>query len=159
MLGVTSGLYLFALNNRDGGSPPDSQQGNEFSRQLRKPSILVVDDQHLIADTTMAVLNLSGFHAERAYSGQSALETAAKLKPDYLLSDIVMPGMNGVDLAISVRKQLPNTVIILISGQAGVTDLLRDAKVGGYDFDLLAKPMHPEKLVEYLKRKAPQFWK
>lgn len=159
MNGITSELYLFALKNVAGSIPPESEQGSEFSRELGKPTILVVDDQHLIADTTMAVLNLCGFRAERAYSGQDALEAALKLKPDYLLSDVVMPGMNGVDLAIAVHKQLPRTTIILISGQAGVTDLLRNANMGGYDFDLLSKPMHPEKLVEYLKRKAPHLWK
>jgi len=121
-------------------------------------TVLVVDDQHLIADTTMAVLNLSGFRAERAYNGQMAMEMALRLRPDYLLSDIVMPEMNGVELAIEVRKQLPRTVIVLISGQAGVTDLLREAIRDGYDFDLLAKPMHPEKLTEYLKQKAPHLW-
>lgn len=159
MLGSTPPLYLFSLNESTNGIPPDEREGAEFSRQRRKPTILVVDDQHLIADTTMAVLNMSGFCAERAYNGESALETALKLRPDYLLSDVVMPGMNGVDLAISVRKELPRTVIILISGQAGVADLLRDANLGGYHFDLLAKPMHPEKLLEYLKGKAPHLWK
>jgi FixJ family two-component response regulator len=69
-----------------------------------------------------------------------------------------MPGITGVDLAIGVRNQLPATVIVLISGQAGITDLLRQARNGGYEFNLLAKPIHPEKLLEYLKRKAPHFW-
>ncbi len=159
MLGSTSELYLFSLKDSQSGIVPDGQGDGESSRQVRKPTILVVDDQHLIADTTMAVLNLSGFRAERAYSGQTALQTALELRPDYLLSDIVMPGMNGVDLAMAVRKYLPRTVIVLISGQAGVADLLHEAKMGGYDFDLLAKPMHPEKLTEYLKGKAPHLWK
>jgi len=58
-----------------------------------------------------------------------------------------------------VHNQLPATIIVLLSGQAGISDLLRQAKERGYEFSLLAKPIHPEKLVEYLKLKGPQFWK
>jgi CheY-like chemotaxis protein len=158
MLEIRSELYLFSYEDVLKGIAADEQEDTGISERLRKPTILVVDDQHLIADTTTMVLNQAGFRAERAYNGQSALELALKLKPDYLLTDIVMPGMNGVDLAISVRNQLPATVIVLISGQAGVTDCLRKARDQGYEFNLLAKPIHPEKLLEYLKQTAPHFW-
>lgn len=124
-----------------------------------KPTILVVDDEHMIADTTAAVLNLFGFDARRAYSGSSAFELALQLKPNYLLTDIMMPGTNGIDLAMAVREHLPDTLIVLISGQAGTFDMLRDAAEKGYEFSLLAKPIHPEKLSEYLKSKAPELWK
>jgi CheY-like chemotaxis protein len=159
MLEITSELYLFSHEDVLKSIAAEEQDGAGISRQLRKPTILVVDDQQMIANTTTMVLNQSGFRAECAYNGQSALERALNLKPDYLLTDIVMPGMNGVDLAICVRNQLPATVIVLISGQAGITDLLREAKDGGHEFNLLAKPIHPEKLLEYLKKKAPRLWK
>jgi CheY-like chemotaxis protein len=159
MLGITAELYLFSHDDVLKSIAAEEQESTEISRGLRKPTVLVVDDQQMIADTTTLVLNQSGFRAERAYGGQSALQMALNLKPDYLLTDIVMPGMNGVELAICVRRQLPATVIVLFSGQAGITDLLREAKDGGYEFNLLAKPIHPEKLLEYLKRKAPHFWK
>lgn len=121
--------------------------------EATKPTILVVDDQQLLADTTAEILNQSGFRASRAYGGHSALEIARKLKPDYLLTDILMPGMNGVELAITVSKELPKTRIVLFSGQAGITDILRQAKEDGYVFELLAKPIHPEKLVERFRLK------
>lgn len=159
MLGINPELYLFSDNNLVKGTSAEEQEDSDVSRRQRRPSILVVDDQQVIADTTMLVLNRSGFRAERAYSSQSGLEMALKLRPDYLLTDIVMPGMNGIDLAIRVRRELPSTVIVLISGQAGVTDLLRTAKQSGHEFNLLAKPIHPEKLLEYLKHKAPHLWK
>jgi len=124
------------------------------TRSNSKPTILVVDDQHLIADTTREVLNRSGFKAVSAYNGHSALELAAKLKPDYLLSDVLMPGMNGVELAIAIQKEIPKTKIVLFSGQAGITDIVSKAKADGHTFDLLAKPIHPEKLLEHLKRKT-----
>lgn len=158
MLGIMSDLYLFSHDDVLKGIGAEEQESAEISRLLRKPTILVVDDQQMLADTTTMVLNQSGFRAHRAYSGQSALEMALDLKPDYLLTDVLMPGMNGVDLAICVRNQLPATVIVLISGQAGITDLLHQAKEGGYEFNLLAKPVRPEKLLEYLRRMAPHLW-
>jgi CheY-like chemotaxis protein len=158
MLEIRSVLYLFSHEDALKAIRAVEQNTAETSRRLRKPTILVVVDQHLIADTTRMVLSQSGFHAECAYGGQSALEMALKLKPDYLLTDIVMPGMHGVDLAIHVRNQLPATIIVLLSGQAGITDLLREAKDGGYEFNLLAKPIHPEKLLDYLKQRAPHLW-
>ena len=114
------------------------------------PTVLVVDDEETLANTTVEILNLSGFCAFVAYDGQTALELAAKLHPDILLTDVVMPGMNGVELAVALSKLLPKTRILLISGQAGTIDLLERARLEGYSFDLIAKPIHPLKLVEQL---------
>ena len=117
------------------------------------PSILVVDDEVKLADTMTAILNISGFCAFTAYEGRSALEIAEEIQPDYLLTDVVMPEMNGVELAIAVRRIRPETTILLFSGQAGTIDLLEDARSSGYSFEVLEKPMHPVRLIEHLKRK------
>src|SRR5690349_9346586 len=61
--------------------------------------VLVVDDDMRIADTTAEVLQTAGFDARAAYTGESALNIAANFRPDCLLSDVVMSGMNGVELA------------------------------------------------------------
>jgi CheY-like chemotaxis protein len=116
------------------------------------PSILIVDDESRLADTMTEILNISGFCAFTAYEGSEALKLAEEIQPDYLLTDVVMPGMNGVELAIAVRKMRPETNILLFSGQAGTIDLLEDARRAGYSFDVLEKPMHPVRLIEHLKR-------
>lgn len=118
----------------------------------KHPSILVVDDEVILADTVAEILNISGFCAFSAYDASTALQIAKELEPDYLLSDVMMPGMNGVDLAIHVRKLFPEMAILLFSGQAGVTDLLEVAREQGYAFELVEKPMHPVRLIERLKR-------
>lgn len=116
------------------------------------PSILVVDDEERLANTMTEILNISGFCAFTAYEGKSALQIAEEVQPDYLLTDVVMPEMNGVELAIEVRRKLPQTKILLFSGQAGITDLLEEARAAGHDFEVLEKPMHPVRLIEHLKR-------
>jgi DNA-binding NtrC family response regulator len=63
----------------------------------------------------------------------------------------MMPGMNGVDLAVAIKKMYPGTKILLFSGQAGITDILEGSKAEGFEFPLLAKPVHPSKLLEGLR--------
>ena len=117
--------------------------------------VLVVDDNMRIADTTAEVLEQSGFEVRTAYSGESALQTAAGFAPDCLLSDVVMPGMSGVQLALAMFETHPTTRVVLMSGQVGISDVLDDAERQGLQFELLAKPIHPAKLIEYL-RKTPK---
>ena len=62
-----------------------------------------------------------------------------------------MPGMNGVELAIAMSKMFPAARILLFSGQAGISDILLDGHRQGFEFELIAKPIHPLKLIELLK--------
>lgn len=135
--------------------PPQSRTKNAESVKSRrkKVTVLVVDDERVIADTTKEILKRSGFDAHCAYDGQSGLELAMQLSPDFVLTDVVMPNMNGVQLAIALRKALPATEILLLSGQAGVTEILDRGRREGYSFELIAKPVHPEKLLERLGQK------
>ncbi|HXE09207.1 MAG TPA: response regulator [Acidobacteriaceae bacterium] len=130
--------------------PVSSEEGAEPRRERRR--VLVVDDQRLIADTLAEILANEGFEAVAAYDGWEALEQAARFRPDWLLSDVLMPRMNGVELAIAVQKNYPKTDILLFSGQAGISEILEDGHRRGYRFELMAKPVHPLKLVERLKR-------
>ncbi len=117
----------------------------------RLPKVLVVDDQELIADTITEILQGAGFQVVTAYDGWTALDIAARFKPDHLLTDVLMPRMNGVELAIAIRKMYPAAKILLFSGQAGISEILLEGKRQGFEFDLIAKPIHPLKLIDRLK--------
>ncbi|HEY6447196.1 MAG TPA: response regulator [Acidobacteriaceae bacterium] len=150
MLQMPGAWFAADGSNFDPGfSAPNEREST--SRETRKPRILVVDDEKRIADTVAEILNLSGFEAVAAYDGWSALEAAMRFRPDYLLSDVLMPRMNGAELAITIRQSQPATKILLFSGQAGVADILQSAQDRGYAFDLLAKPVHPARLIERLR--------
>ena len=112
-----------------------------------KPRVLVVDDERVIADTLAIILNQSGFHATAVYSGEKAVETAQTLKPDMVISDVIMNDLNGIEAAIQIRAMLPGCKILLFSGLPGSGDLLLEAQQQGYNFELLNKPVHPSKLL------------
>ena len=128
-----------------------SAGGGPTETQPARRKVLVVDDQKLIADTMTEILDAAGFHVMAAYDGWSALDIARRFHPDCLLSDVLMPRMNGVELAIAIQRMLPAARIILFSGQAGISEVLLAGKEQGFEFELIAKPIHPLKLIERLK--------
>jgi CheY-like chemotaxis protein len=107
------------------------------------PRVFVVDDEHVIASTLAAILKLHGYSAAFFTSPLEALAAARSRAPDLLISDVVMPGLSGVDLAIQIKAQCPECKILLFSGQATTQDLLKDARGQGHAFQLLQKPVDP----------------
>jgi DNA-binding response OmpR family regulator len=132
--------------------PDSAESENEAPHaQIGPRRVLVVDDQKLIADSLAEILRNQGFGAQAAYDGLDALDAASKFNPDCLLSDVLMPGMNGVELAIAMRMKNPKLTIFLISGQAGISDILEEGLRRGYQFELIPKPVHPLELVARLR--------
>lgn len=116
-----------------------------------KPKVLVVDDERVIADSLAMILNQSGFETRAVYSGEKALETAREFAPNMLITDVIMADLNGIDAAIQIRTMLPEIKILLFSGQAATADLLEKARAKGYEFEILAKPVHPQDLLSRLR--------
>jgi CheY-like chemotaxis protein len=118
------------------------------NRNLR---IIVIDDEELIADTVVEILKVEGFEATAVSSGSSAIELAKTWMPDIVLSDVIMPGVNGIDAGIKILEIVPGCKIILFSGQAATVDLLEKARGQGHHFEILAKPIKPEQLVSVIR--------
>jgi DNA-binding response OmpR family regulator len=140
----TDSLHEVPASGRDDGSGP------------YRPVVLVVDDESIIADTLAEILTRSGYEGIAAYDGDTALETALLRPPEMLITDVVLPAMSGIELAITVRRVFPECRIILFSGQASTADLLAAAREDGHQFTLLNKPLHPQDL---LKRVSEDFTK
>jgi CheY-like chemotaxis protein len=116
-----------------------------------RPRVLVVDDERVIADTLAIILNQAGFNASAVYTGISAVDVARSDSPDLIISDVIMPDMNGIEAAIQIREFLPACKILLFSGQAATADLLENARARGHEFEILAKPVHPQDLLAKLR--------
>src|SRR6185437_13815540 len=98
--------------------------------------IFIVDDEKVISDTLAAILRGSGYNARAFYDAESDLAACDTQQPDFVISDVCMPGMSGVDMAIVLKVRFPGCGILLFSGQAGTLDLLEAAHEMGYDFEL-----------------------
>ena len=143
---------LFSHDSREAIPSTASLADSDRAPVLAPTRILVVDDEPLIADTIVQILNRSGFIAEAAYGGREAIDTARRISPELILSDVLMPHVDGVEAAITIQKFLPDTRIVLFSGQAATVEILARARTRGYQFELLAKPLHPTQLIKHLRQ-------
>ena len=113
--------------------------------------VLVIDDDITVADTFAMVLNMDGFEATVAYSGETGVELARNREFEYLVTGVVMPQMNGIEAAIEICRLLPECKVLLVSGDNNSDALLQEALSRGYKFAILAKPVHPLVLFQTLR--------
>jgi DNA-binding NtrC family response regulator len=115
-----------------------------------KTRVLVVDNERMIADTLVLILKQNGFDASVAYSGEDAVHSALVLRPQIVLTDIIMGKMNGLEAAMLIADAVPNCKILLFSGQPATADLLVQARKDGHSFEVMAKPVHPDVILEQI---------
>lgn len=112
-------------------------------------NILILDDHVEVAQGLAEILDLSGYQVTMVHDGKSAVETYAAGSFDIGLFDVRMPGMNGVEAFMEVKRQRPDANIILMSGYAD-NELIEKALANGAA-GLLAKPFEPEDLLAKIK--------
>ncbi len=110
--------------------------------------ILIVDDEPVIADTLALIFRAAGYETFTAYNGVLGLDAARELVPNLVLTDVAMPGLDGVTMAMQICSLLPQVRVLLFSGQPETSDLLKNAKTKGFDFEMLQKPIHPEVIMQ-----------
>jgi CheY-like chemotaxis protein len=143
--------FLFSSSASNNRSDSSVATGDKTEAQSPAPRVLVVDDEKVIADTIVQILNRDGFIAEAAYGGEEAIEKARRHCPDLVLSDVLMPQVDGVEAAIAIRQHCPDARIILFSGQSATVEILARARERGHTFELLPKPIHPTQLIKHLR--------
>ena len=116
-----------------------------------RPRVFVVDDEPTIATTLGMILRQHGFDAQTFELPAEALHASRETAPDLLLTDVVMPLLSGIDLAIQMRAHCPCCKVLLFSGQPATSDLLVKARASGHSFEALAKPVPPAELLEKIR--------
>lgn len=116
-----------------------------------RPRVLVADDERVMAETLTIILRKKGFDAAAVYDGVEAIGKTRIWKPDLFVSDVVMPGRSSIDAAIRIRAEVPSCRVLLFSGMVVTSDLLRNTRTHGHDFEIFAKPIQPEVLLERLE--------
>src|SRR5690348_16655754 len=113
-------------------------------------SVLVVDDEALTLRTISRGLREEGFDVFTAASGEEALKTFAAEKPDLTLLDIVLPGIDGVEVLRQIKASSPNSIVLMMSAYHMVDRAVEAMKLGAYDY--LIKPFHLADMISTLRR-------
>jgi DNA-binding NtrC family response regulator len=119
-----------------------------MSQNRSQPRVFVVDDESVIATTLGMILREKGFEAHSFHLPVEALRASREMAPDLLITDVVMPLLSGIELAIQMREHCPDCKVLLFSGQPAITGMLEAARASGHNFEALAKPIHPGELLE-----------
>lgn len=139
--GTTVSLFFPALN----------EETDEMNKSVESPErALVVDDQEDVLAMAVELFRAMGYDVLAANNAEEALEVLDR-HPDInvLFSDVMMPGMSGVELAVKVRERLPTTKIILASGYAGSSLSSQHANI--HEFDFLSKPYTVSQIMKKLR--------
>ncbi|HEX3570245.1 MAG TPA: response regulator [Acidobacteriaceae bacterium] len=124
-----------------------NQQGTQSPGGQR---ILFVDDEKTVCRTLALIFESRGYQSRTAESAEDALVLMAEWIPDVAILDVGLPQMNGVALAIEIRRQYPACHILLFSGRPESAELLDDFGKGGDTFEIAAKPVHPDYLLNWV---------
>ena len=115
-----------------------------------KVKVLLVDDEAIVRASLQDWLEDSGYSVLTADSGLQALETLKKDKIGILITDLVMPGMDGIELMKRAKEILPNIQVIIVTAYASIPTAISAMKEGAYDY--IEKPISPERVESVLER-------
>jgi CheY-like chemotaxis protein len=112
--------------------------------------VLIVDDNDTVRLTLERVLQSRGYIASGFGRGEDAILSLGEQTYDVALCDIHLPGINGIQTALEVRRLLPNCRVLLMSGNSGSSEYLEAALRAGHTFEVLNKPFDPPTLFAVL---------
>lgn len=111
----------------------------------KTPDILLVEDDHDLSAVVANRLKESGYHVRTAYAGPEALERVAEVAPDLVLLDIMLPGMDGLEVCRRLRADHPLLYIMMLTARSEEMDRVVGLEVGADDY--LTKPFSLSELV------------
>lgn len=118
------------------------------------PRILVVEDEEGLKNNLDDLLRLEGYHVKTASNGVSGLRAHLTFRPDLVISDVVMPIMDGVAMVSQLRERDPDIKVVFISGFFGTRSIRQDLldEIEWHDYPMLSKPFRPSRLFEVLRQ-------
>ncbi|HEY1578234.1 MAG TPA: response regulator [Terracidiphilus sp.] len=114
-----------------------------MSGRVGERKILIVEDEKVVADTLGQILATQGYEIRIAYSAEDGLTIISHWSPDLAILDVMLPKMNGIELAVVLKENFAACQVLLFSGQPSVEALMQKARNEGHQFEILAKPVHP----------------
>ncbi len=123
-----------------------------MNKRADELTILIADDEGDIRDGAERILKRIGFRVVKAARGDEAQKTVEALRPDMVLLDLKMPGLDGMEVLKFIRQMDPRVLVIIITGYATVEAAIEAMKRGAYDF--IPKPFEPDQLRIVVNRTA-----
>jgi signal transduction histidine kinase len=114
------------------------------------PLILIIDDEASIRDGCRQALEKSGYAVVDAGEGEAGIQIAREARPDIALIDLKMPGISGMEIIDILSRDLPDTVLVMITGYATIVSAVEAIQKGTYDY--LPKPFSPDQLRSAVRR-------
>ena len=121
-----------------------------MSAEMANLRVLVVDDDARVADSIVQILVNSGYAAVSVYSAEAAMKMAERLRPQVVISDVVMGPVSGIELAIHIREHHPDCRVLLISGIATLPPHATGLSGNGAKLQFMSKPVDPARILEFL---------
>ncbi|HXG52552.1 MAG TPA: sigma-54 dependent transcriptional regulator [candidate division Zixibacteria bacterium] len=115
-----------------------------------RPTVLVVDDDPATRSGLTTLLESWGYDASAVADGQAALQRCNRELPHAIVSDLVMPGMTGLEFLEALHERVHHVAVIMLTGQATIETAVQAIKLGAYDY--LTKPLEPPKLRAILEK-------
>jgi two-component system nitrogen regulation response regulator NtrX len=130
--------------------------GEKDAAGAKRPSelILIVDDERRVRESIRSILQDEGYSVLEAADGPEGLGKAAADKPDCVLLDIWMPGMDGIEVLTSLKQMDPDLPVVIMSGHGNIETAVKASKLGAYDF--LEKPLSIDKLILVIRNALSQ---
>ena len=116
----------------------------------QKPLILIIDDEEALRDGCRQALQKSGYTVLTAGEGAEGIKIARERKPEIAFIDLKMPGMSGMEIIEILSKDVPDIVLIMITGYATILSAVEAIQKGAYDY--LPKPFNPDQLRTVARR-------
>jgi DNA-binding NtrC family response regulator len=114
------------------------------------PRILVVDDEMIVCESCKRILEGEGYEAETALSGKEAFEKMKANPFDIVITDLKMPGIDGMEVLRIFRKEYPDSIVIMITGFSTVETAVEAMKLGAFDY--IPKPFTPDEVAIVVKK-------
>jgi len=110
--------------------------------------ILIIDDESSIHTVLSAYLKAEGYEFQSCYDGRAGLAAARSFKPDIIILDVMLPGMDGIEVLTNLRRE-SNVYVILLTARSEETDKIVGLSIGADDY--LTKPFSPRELIARIK--------
>ena len=115
-------------------------------------NILAVDDEQIVLDSILKHLRKEDYNVKAVLSATEAIGLITKSRVDIVLTDLMMPEIDGLEFMQQVKSHLPNTPVIIITGYATINTALQATRQGAFDY--IAKPFTKAELLAVIKRAA-----